>query len=61
MGSRIAFSNNAKLKSQARKRRRKRAERRVATAEIREAVNAKMRAEGHPGWVENQPWWLSDD
>lgn len=54
---RITDSKRAKLKGQARKRRRKRAERRAATAPVREAVNKKMRAEKHPGWVEDPPWW----
>lgn len=64
MGNRqgpIKHSRTAKLRGEARKRRRKRAERREATAEIREARNAKMRAEGHPGWVNpNKPWWEFD-
>jgi hypothetical protein len=52
-------SKSAKIKGQVRKRRRKRAEHREATKDIREARNAKMRAEGHPGWMPNQPvhWW----
>lgn len=51
--SRMAHSKKAKIKGVVRKRRRHRAERRAATTSIREAVNEKRRAEGHPGWVES--------
>lgn len=62
MGSRVIYSKNARKRGQARKRRRKRAERRAATAEVREAVNAKRRAEGHPGWAKGYiPWWRRDN
>ncbi len=55
MGSRIGFSKQARTKGLARKRRQHRAERRAATASVREAINEKKRAEGHPGWVANEP------
>ena len=58
MGSRAIYSKSAKKKGQVRKRRRKRAERRAATAPVREAVNDKRRAEGHPGWAQGYtPRW----
>lgn len=57
MGATIKHSRKAKLKGLAKRRRRHRLQRREATKEIREARNAKMRAEGHPGWVANPPWW----
>ncbi|MEO5950200.1 MAG: hypothetical protein ABIQ04_02010 [Candidatus Saccharimonadales bacterium] len=40
----------AKGKGALKKRRRHRAWRREETKEIREAINVRMRAEGHPGW-----------
>jgi len=43
--------NSANRKGRLKKRRRHRADRREATKEIREAINAKMRASGHPGWI----------
>jgi hypothetical protein len=51
MGSQIKHAKRAKLRGEARRRRRKRAEHREATKQIREARNTKMRAESHPGWV----------
>lgn len=57
MGSKLYNPKSAKSKGEARKRRRKRAERRAATAAIREARNAKMRAEGHPGWAHATEHW----
>lgn len=52
MGSRRVYSRNAQARGQVRRRRRKRAERRRATEHIREKVNERMRAAGHPGWGE---------
>jgi len=62
VGSRMKYSNNSSKQGQIRKRRRKRAERREATAEARQAINDKMRAAEHPGWVERErpvPRWLT--
>lgn len=54
-------SKEARTRGEVRRRRRQRAERREATAGLRNKVNEKRRAEGHPGWVE-QPskkfFWL---
>lgn len=47
----VKQASNARQKGEIRKRRRHRAERRAATADIREARNIQMRALGHPGWV----------
>jgi hypothetical protein len=44
-------SLNAKANGQLRGRRQHRAERREATKEIREKINAQKVAEGHPGWT----------
>lgn len=60
MGSKIIHSKSARRRGEARRRRRKRAERREATKGIRERVNERMRAEGHPGWVENTPRWMRE-
>lgn len=60
MGSRIRYSKSASKRGEVRRRRRKRAERRVATAEERESLNARMREEGHPGWVANSTWWMRE-
>lgn len=46
------MTTRAQRRGQIRARRRKRAERRLATQATRERRNERMRAEGHPGWVE---------
>lgn len=50
-GSKINQGHSARQKGARKARRRHRAERREATREIRERINARRRAEGHPGWV----------
>jgi hypothetical protein len=57
---RMSYSRNARVRGVVRRRRRKRAERREKTKPIREAINAKKKAEGHPGWVENPPYWWQE-
>jgi hypothetical protein len=52
----VRHARSAQKRGEVRKRRRKRAERREKTRPIREAINAKRRAEGHPGWVESYTW-----
>lgn len=51
-GKRISARKRGELK----KRRRHRAERRAATAHLREQHNETMRAQGHPGWVHRSSW-----
>jgi hypothetical protein len=53
----MSQSRNARMRGAVRRRRRKRAEHREKTRPIREAINAKKKAEGHPGWVANPPYW----
>ena len=52
--------NSAKQKGRRKKARRHRAERRDATKEIRERINAKMRAEGHAGWAGSEHNFAGD-
>ena len=48
-------SRSAKVRGAVRRRRRRRAEHREKTSPIREAINAKKKAEGHPGWIADPP------
>ena len=50
-GSKVNSGSSAAQKGVRKKRRRHRAERREATAEIRELINERRREEGHPGWT----------
>jgi len=50
MGSKRTDSKSAKARGALKKRRRKRAEHREATREVRERINEKMREAEHPGW-----------
>ncbi len=50
------MASAANRRGQIRSRRRHRAERREATADIREVRNTQMREAGHPGWVTKQRW-----